>query len=217
MASLVTTTTATETETSTVETTNQGETKEPILDNNDGGDDEIETDPKYKTSEKVSIKELMNKDADDKALQKYKESLLGTGGNGTSGEPVTIIELRMLFEGRDPLVIPLSQKGTRAKEVVILKENEPYTCQVVFQVNNEIVSGLQLLRIVTRSGIRVDKDQIMIGSYAPSTNPIVSFLSCVFSSCSCSCSSSLQTASLQITLTCSCISFFFISTLSKGI
>ena len=158
----------------------QGETKEPTTTTTtDDHDDETEVDPNYKTSEKVTVSDLMSKDADDAALQKYKESLLGAGnasGTNKDAKPVKIIELRMLFEGREPLIIPLDSGDAAAKatpEVVILKENTPYTCQVVFQVNNEIVSGLKFLRSVYRSGIRVDKEQIMVGSYAPSDTSIV--------------------------------------------
>ncbi|RFU28266.1 hypothetical protein B7463_g8070, partial [Scytalidium lignicola] len=39
-----------------------------------------------------------------------------------------------------------------------------------FKVQHEVLSGLHYVQIVKRKGIRVSKDQEMIGSYAPNTD-----------------------------------------------
>lgn len=39
-----------------------------------------------------------------------------------------------------------------------------------FKVQHQILSGLHYVQIVKRKGIRVSKDQEMLGSYAPSTD-----------------------------------------------
>lgn len=39
----------------------------------------------------------------------------------------------------------------------------------VFKVQHDVLSGLKYVQVVKRKGIRVSKDQEMIGSYAPNT------------------------------------------------
>lgn len=152
----------------------EGETKEPTTAE---GVVEVVVDPNYKQPEKVSVSALLEKDNDDEAMKKYKESLLGPAVTAAdpNAKPVEIMELRLLFEGRDPLIIPFHREDTTKAEtaVVRLKESESYTCQLVFKVNHEIVSGLQFVRGIYRKGIRVDKEQIMVGSFAPSNDPVV--------------------------------------------
>ena len=46
-------------------------------------------------------------------------------------------------------------------------EGAEYTIGIKFKVNNEIVSGLRYSQVVTRKGIKVDKMNLMVGSYAP--------------------------------------------------
>ena len=155
----------------------EGETKEPTTAE---GVVEVVVDPNYKQPEKVSVSALLEKDNDDEAMKKYKESLLGPAVTAAdpNAKPVEIMELRLLFEGRDPLIIPFHREETPTTKaetavVVRLKESESYTCQLVFKVNHEIVSGLQFVRGIYRKGIRVDKEQIMVGSFAPSNDPVV--------------------------------------------
>ena len=49
----------------------------------------------------------------------------------------------------------------------LFKEGAEYTIGIEFKVNNEIVSGLRYNQVVTRKGIKVDKMNLMVGSYAP--------------------------------------------------
>lgn len=148
-----------------------GESKDPTPSAINDDDEDVSN---YNAPATATVADLIAKDADDVALQKYKASLLGAGVVATdaSAPPVEIIELRMLFAGREPLVIPLGAT-TATSDIVVLKESEEYTCQLVFKVNNEIVSGLKFCRSVYRSGIRVDRESIMVGSYAPVAEPIV--------------------------------------------
>jgi len=43
--------------------------------------------------------------------------------------------------------------------------------KVSFRVQNEIVTGLKYIQVVKRMGVKVDKSEEMIGSYAPSSDP----------------------------------------------
>ena len=144
-------------------------------------DDTPEVDPKYSVAAKASVGELLSKDADDAELAKYKAKLLGLPEPGSAGshdsatdanaKHVDVIELRLHFEGRAaPLVIPLgagASEGAGAAPVYVLKEGQDYRMELVFKVSKEICLGLKFLRSVYRRGIRVDKEQVMIGSYPP--------------------------------------------------
>ena len=50
-----------------------------------------------------------------------------------------------------------------------IKEGAKFHIKVTFQVHHEVLSGLKYLQVVKRKGIRVSKDEEMLGSYAPST------------------------------------------------
>jgi len=42
--------------------------------------------------------------------------------------------------------------------------------KAVFKVQHEVLSGLKYLQVTKRKGIRVGKDEEMLGSYAPNTS-----------------------------------------------
>eukprot|EP00292_Cryptomonas_paramecium_P034424 CAMPEP_0113677516 /NCGR_PEP_ID=MMETSP0038_2-20120614/9321_1 /TAXON_ID=2898 /ORGANISM="Cryptomonas paramecium" /LENGTH=211 /DNA_ID=CAMNT_0000594823 /DNA_START=317 /DNA_END=949 /DNA_ORIENTATION=+ /assembly_acc=CAM_ASM_000170 len=134
--------------------------------------------PGYVVPKKVGVDELLAKDADDESLRKYKEQLLGQAAKGVrAADPsdprrVVITELRVLFHDRPggdivyALNTPEDIRALKSKPFV-LKEKCLYRIQVSFRVQHEIVSGLKYVNKVFRAGIRVDKDEEMIGSYAP--------------------------------------------------
>ena len=49
-----------------------------------------------------------------------------------------------------------------------IKEGGPYHVGITFKVNHGIISGVRYILIVKRSGVKVDKLEQMLGSYAPS-------------------------------------------------
>jgi Rho GDP-dissociation inhibitor len=115
-------------------------------------------------------------------MQRYKASL-GLGGTGKDlsdpNDPrhCIILSLTMDSEGRPPVTIDLSQKGAEATlkdKPFKIKEGAKFSMTAKFKVQHEILSGLHYVQIVKRKGIRVSKDQEMIGSYAPNTdqNPV---------------------------------------------
>lgn len=143
--------------------------------------DDLDTDsPGYKAPEKKSIQDIMKQDADDPALRKYKESLLGkaAGGAGAANDPrrVVILRLEVNPNGRPggpicyDLDTPQKLAAMKAKPFV-LKEESTYNMKVVFRVQNEIVCALRWVNAVYRSGIRVDKGEEVIGTYAPRQEP----------------------------------------------
>jgi len=131
----------------------------------------------FKVGEKKTMQEYNAMDAEDEAMQRYKESL-GVGGKGESisdpNDPrvCIILSLTMNSEGRPPVTINLAEKGAEATlkdKPFKIKQGVKFTMSAQFKVQHEILSGLHYVQVVKRKGIRVSKDQEMIGSYAPNT------------------------------------------------
>lgn len=105
-------------------------------------------------------------------MQRYKQSLgLGGGGKDLSDpkDPrhCIILSLAMDSEGRPPVTIDLSEKGselTLKDKPFKIKEGAKFSMSAKFKVQHEILSGLHYVQIVKRKGIRVSKDQEMIVS-----------------------------------------------------
>jgi Rho GDP-dissociation inhibitor len=110
-------------------------------------------------------------------MQRWKASL---GLN--AGEPIAdpndprkciIKSLALQVEGRPDVIIDLSTPGSAEKlkdSPFRIKEGSKFHIKATFQVHHEVLSGLKYLQVVKRSGIRVSKDEEMLGSYAPNTN-----------------------------------------------
>jgi hypothetical protein len=106
-------------------------------------------------------------------MQRYKQSLgLGGGGKDLSDpndlRHCIILSLTMDSEGRAPVTIDLSAKGSEATlkdKPFKIKEGVKFSMTAKFKVQHEILSGLHYVQIVKRKGIRVSKDQEMIVSY----------------------------------------------------
>lgn len=105
-------------------------------------------------------------------MQRYKQSLgLGGAGNDLSdpNDPrhCIILSLTMDSEGRPPVTIDLSARGSEATlkdKPFKIKEGVKFSMTAKFKVQHEILSGLHYVQIVKRKGIRVSKDQEMIVS-----------------------------------------------------
>jgi len=134
----------------------------------------------YKPGEKKTVEELAALDAEDESLAKWKASLGITGASGTTSTPtgpqVTVVSL---FLASPTLTTPLSLNFTNAAEVaqwkgkpITIKEGVEYNVGITFLVNHGITSGLRYIQVVKRGGIKVDKSEEMLGSYAPSPDGI---------------------------------------------
>ncbi|KAM3151913.1 Rho GDP-dissociation inhibitor [Botrytis cinerea] len=121
-------------------------------------------------------------DAEDESLQRYKESL-GLGGGGqdlsdpTDPRDCIILTLEMNSEGRPPVKLELSTPdalSTLKDHPFKIKEGSKFNLTATFKVQHNVLSGLQYVQVIKRKGIRIDKLQEMIGSYAPNTdkNPV---------------------------------------------
>lgn len=156
----------------------QGETKAAA--NNAAVDadptEEPDVDPNFQVAAQATVEEIMSKDADDEALQKYKASLLGdTAATDPNAKHVEIHALHLIpgAAGADtpaPIMINLrtpEDVERAASEVKQVKAGADFRLQVTFKVQREIVLGLKLMRFVYKHGIRVAKDEFMIGSFPP--------------------------------------------------
>lgn len=104
-----------------------------------------------------------------------------------SGEPIAdpndprkciIKSLALQVDGREDVVIDLSSPGSvdsLKDKPFKIKEGAKFHIKVVFQVHHEVLSGLKYLQVVKRKGIRVSKDEEMLGSYAPNTTSKVDY------------------------------------------
>jgi len=109
-------------------------------------------------------------------MVRWKASLGLNAGNpiGKAGDPKCLIKsLALRVEGREDVKIELS--SPKAVEELknkpfTIKEGAKFHIQVVFQVNHDVLSGLKYLQVVKRKGIRVSKDEEMLGSFAPNTD-----------------------------------------------
>ena len=122
------------------------------------------------TTSPQTIANNLPPDADDEAMQRYKQSL-GIGGTGKdlsdASDPrhCIILSLQLDSAGRPPVTIDLSAKGSEATlkdKPFKIKEGVKFNMTAKFKVQHEILSGLHYVQIVKRKGIRVSKDQEMI-------------------------------------------------------
>lgn len=136
----------------------------------------------YTVGEKKTIDEYNKLDAEDESLAKWKVSLgLSTTETPYPVKPndkrtVVVTELALEFPDQpelQPIRINLEDADGNTilnKEIKFsIKEKSIYQLVVKFRVQHEIITGLKYLHSVKRGGLRVDKVEEPLGSYAPNT------------------------------------------------
>ncbi|KAI9821750.1 MAG: hypothetical protein M1827_002331 [Pycnora praestabilis] len=131
----------------------------------------------FKVGEKKTVEEYKQLDQNDESLRRWKESL-GIGAGATLSDPkdprrAIITSLALEVEGRPDIVVDLTAPGSLEalkKKPYSIKEGAKFRMKAVFRVQHEVLSGLKYLHVVKRKGIRVSKDEEMIGSYPPNTS-----------------------------------------------
>ncbi|CAI5758566.1 unnamed protein product [Candida verbasci] len=135
----------------------------------------------YTVGEKKTIDEYNKLDAEDESLAKWKASLgLSTNSNLLPIKPndfrkVVITEMALEFpdQNLNPIVINFEDaNGNTIKDNEVkfqIKEKSIYQLIIKFRVQSEIITGLKYLHSVKRGGIRVEKLEEPLGSYAPNT------------------------------------------------
>lgn len=150
-------------------------TRQPTMSNND--DLVPEDTPGYVVGEKKTIEEYNQLDANDESLKKWKQSLGLNTGALLPVEPgderrVVVLEVALLVKGKEPVVVNLETPGVI--EQLSLKpfkvaEKSVYSLRIKFKVQHEIITGIKYLQAIKKAGIRVDKLEEPLGSYAPNT------------------------------------------------
>ncbi|TVU28274.1 hypothetical protein EJB05_19785 [Eragrostis curvula] len=139
-------------------------------------DDDEEKVPKViDLGPRVSIKDQLEKDKDDESLRRWKEQLLGSVDLNSVGETlepdVKIMSLSILSPGRPDIFLPLPVEPNAKGVWFTLKEGSPYRLKFTFSVSNNIVSGLRYTNTVWKTGIKVDKNKEMLGTFSPQLEP----------------------------------------------
>ena len=140
-------------------------------------DDLVPESDNYKPSAKKTVDEYAKLDQEDESLQKWKKSLGLLGGEPLPIAPgddrkVVILEMSLLVDGEEPVVVDLTNEKTLnelPKNAFKIKEKSVYKLSIQFKVQHEIVTGIKYLQAIKKAGIRVDKVEDPLGSYAPST------------------------------------------------
>jgi len=127
----------------------------------------------YKAPAQKSVTEILAADAEDESLRRYKEMLLG-GGNAVgivldakNPKNVLVRSLTLVVADRPDEKMDLSKANDLSGQTFVIKEGCQYRLRIDFHVQREIVAGLKYVQKVYRSGIQVDKDEFMVGSYPP--------------------------------------------------
>ncbi|KAH8517767.1 hypothetical protein H0E87_005617 [Populus deltoides] len=113
---------------------------------------------------------------DDDSLRRWKEQLLGSvdmSAVGESKEPeVKILSLSILCPGRPDLVLPFPfNSNSKSSSLFTLKEGSLYHLKLCFTVSNNLVSGLKYTNTVWKTGVRVDRTKVMLGTFSPQKEP----------------------------------------------
>jgi Rho GDP-dissociation inhibitor len=131
--------------------------------------------PGYKPPAQKSLGEILQTDAEDESLRKYKEKLLGSVNPEEcvkfpeDPRRVIVQKLELIApDGPPDMTIDLSGNiNELKKKTFVLKEGCQYQVRIHFYVQREIVTGMKYIQKSYRKGIAVDKTTFMVGSYGP--------------------------------------------------
>jgi len=124
-----------------------------------------------------TAEELAKLEYRDESLKNWEKQL---GLNPASG-PATTAQVKVLSisltsasRSAGPIVFDLSAGPAAIQAIknkpVTIKEGCEYSVNICFTVSSTVVAGLKYIQVVKRAGIKVDKLEAMIGSYAPQTD-----------------------------------------------
>jgi len=128
----------------------------------------------YVAPEAKSVEQLMEKkEGEDEAMERYKAQLLGAAaaGGGKTDDPrrVVVTEVGIVPADHAPIMLDMTSDAPKS---IVIKEGTNYRLQFGFRVQNTLVSGLKYKHAVTRSGLKVDSAEEMLGSYGPDPDKV---------------------------------------------
>ncbi|KAM3413450.1 hypothetical protein ACQJBY_004558 [Aegilops geniculata] len=129
----------------------------------------------------VPLKDLLHlhkeEEEEDDSLRRWKEQLLGpdalhaTLGAETVEPEVTILNLTILAPGRPDLLLPIPFVPDDKGHAFALKDGTAYSFRFSFAVSNNIVSGLKYSHTVWKTGVKVENQKVMLGTFSPQQEP----------------------------------------------
>ncbi|VAH24031.1 unnamed protein product [Triticum turgidum subsp. durum] len=135
----------------------------------------------------VPLKDLLHlhkeeEEGEDESLRRWKEQLLGPDAVHTTNllhalgaetvEPeVTILNLTILAPGRPDLLLPIPFVPDDKGHAFALKDGCAYSFRFSFAVSNNIVSGLKYSHTVWKTGVKVENQKVMLGTFSPQQEP----------------------------------------------
>ncbi|CAD6563955.1 MAG: hypothetical protein ASARMPRED_002584 [Alectoria sarmentosa] len=143
------------------------------------GEDDLQasTTEGFKVGEKKTVEEYAKLDQNDESLNRWKASLGISSSPAIHVDPkdqrrCVIKSLALEVEDRPDITIDLTAPGSvealKSKPFTI-KEGAKFRMKANFVVQHDVLSGLKYLQVTKRKGIRVAKNEEMIGSFAPNT------------------------------------------------
>uniref|UniRef100_A0A0N5B7Z5 RHO protein GDP dissociation inhibitor n=1 Tax=Strongyloides papillosus TaxID=174720 RepID=A0A0N5B7Z5_STREA len=133
---------------------------------------EFELPQNYVKPAQKSLNEILSTDANDESLVKYKEKLLGQNAENLVIDPsissnciLKSIALEIDNDITNKVEFTKSQPPPGLS--ISIKEGVNYRIVFEFYVQREIITGLKYCQKTSRHGLPVDKESIMLGSYAP--------------------------------------------------
>ncbi|KAG1967803.1 rho GDP-dissociation inhibitor [Pimephales promelas] len=121
-------------------------------------EDEDEPDLNYQPPAQKSLQEIQELDKDDESLNKYKQTLLGSGP--VVADPtipnVQVTRLTLMCDqAPGPITMDLTgDLDALKKKSFTMKEGVDYRVKIHFKVNRDIVSGLKYVHLTYRKGLR---------------------------------------------------------------
>ncbi|KAK8260894.1 hypothetical protein V6Z12_D13G149800 [Gossypium hirsutum] len=126
--------------------------------------DEEDDDPKLKPEKELDLGPPLSL-CDDESLRRWKEQLLGSVDMSALGDgpaEVKIERLSIVCRGRPDILV--YTKGSR------------YRLKFSFTVSHNVVSGLNYTNTVWKTGVRVEKTKVMLGTFSPRKDPYTCLL-----------------------------------------
>ncbi|KAG8527613.1 uncharacterized protein KY384_007766 [Bacidia gigantensis] len=131
----------------------------------------------YKISEKKTVAEYAKLDQNDESLNRWKASLGISDAKPIPVDPndqrrCVIKSLALEVEGRHDITIDLTAPGSLESlkgKPFSIREGAKFRMKANFVVQHDVLSGLKYVQVIKRKGIRMDKSEEMLGSYAPNT------------------------------------------------
>ncbi|KAI9122261.1 hypothetical protein K1719_006950 [Acacia pycnantha] len=125
----------------------------------------------------VSLKEQIQLDKEDESLRRWKEKLLGCLESDLDGKmdpEVRFHSIGIVSDDFGEIVSPLPvDENQNGRVLFTLKEGSRYQLKLKFTVLHNIVSGLAYSNTVWKSGLQVEKNKGMLGTFAPQKEPYV--------------------------------------------